>query len=503
MDQATRDVQASFLAHHNETRSHLAHVQHTMLNQMSIANLSLTDNINSVNDRIAQLNANLPSMLSSTIQQVLMMPRVPKNITTSNTMMYLGGATEQMSCLQQPSVPNHFILPNRIIPGQISMTQALTLLSKLITLSFSIALGILLHELYRFFLTVLFLFPQLASYLRVLRSIPRSVSLYLQDNINFEDVLGRLHSLQFEQFRHWRVFESLLVCTFEDVPGRDKVLKGHYRLVNAKNQGRVLNASNWSQSVLPNTRIVMFVQVVAIDSELGRCPRCSSTVEKLNEEQSRCGGCELIYSCSPVPKTEPGASMRPRESINKPQRANLNINESQRHGHLGEPRKNSDSEQSKPKNRSSPSAGHQRHPFPKDKSSQERKRQNIEQSKRRMQARLQGRVEGRVEAAERGQKIQAKSQATSLEKQELRFFRRIYGVAVRSRRSRDVRIHQGDSNSKIAKISDLSPKWRPEDWVLEHSSRRHIVRSYPYFARDERSQELKFNFYRKARVRIL
>jgi hypothetical protein len=56
------------------------------------------------------------------------------------------------------------------------------------------------------------------------------------DNITFEDALGRMQSLQFQQFRHRTVFEVSLRCKLDNLPGMRKVLSGEYVLTTPKHR---------------------------------------------------------------------------------------------------------------------------------------------------------------------------------------------------------------------------------------------------------------------------
>jgi hypothetical protein len=77
---------------------------------------------------------------------------------------------------------------------------------------------------------VLRVWPQLLLAWRVLQRFPPTISLVLHDNIAFEDVFGRIHSLQYQQFKHWRVFKHSLEESFKGFPGSKRVHT--YRLVS-------------------------------------------------------------------------------------------------------------------------------------------------------------------------------------------------------------------------------------------------------------------------------
>jgi hypothetical protein len=80
----------------------------------------------------------------------------------------------------------------------------------------------------------------------VMPVLPQAISLVLHGNMMFEDALGRVQSLQYQQFKHWTVFETSLPCVFANAPGMKKVLDGHF-VLTASAPARTLTASNWTQ----------------------------------------------------------------------------------------------------------------------------------------------------------------------------------------------------------------------------------------------------------------
>lgn len=528
--QAARDAQAAFSANRDESRLHLAGVQQTILSQISDGNLGLINNIDSINDRLVQLQNSIPSLLTAAVQQARAPPPISNNLAASREISDLRATLETLSCPQWQSPLARGTLQMSVVPSQVTTTQALALLFQLFTSGLSKILGKVLRGLHHFFQVILLLFPQLAVYFRVLRSIPRSASLLLRDNIEFEDVLGRIHSLQFEQFRHWRVFKSLLLCTFENVPGRDKVRKGQYSLVNAKVQGQILNAANWNQLVRPRAEIIMFVKMVATESVLGSCPRCSAVVDKADKGQSQCGGCGLTYSCCSGLENTTKTTTHHKERSHRGVEAGSVADQSQQRENQWTRQRDSNSESPKRDDRLSPSKNPQsyssdftrRQYSPQGRYSlRHRKRQAVESSSKR-------RMETRLEAAEKDRMLEAKARAANLEIQErldMRFFKRIETVVVRKKRSIDVQINQsksqphtardldvssgsrsqinqGRSYSRTARDLDISPRSRSPDLIIEYNNGRHVTRQYPYFARDEKSQKMVFDCFRTECVRI-
>lgn len=78
------------------------------------------------------------------------------------------------------------------------------------------------------------IYPNLILFLSFTRSVPRPLPGLFPDNIHFEDVLGRVHKLQYEHFKYWQVFKTMLECKFQGLPGSTKVLQGQYKVFNVK-----------------------------------------------------------------------------------------------------------------------------------------------------------------------------------------------------------------------------------------------------------------------------
>lgn len=88
-------------------------------------------------------------------------------------------------------------------------------------------------------------------------SIPAKPNLGIQDSFCFTDALGRTRVLQYEWFKHWEVFESMLKCNFKDCPGEGKILLGQYHVMNAKRRGSIIDRFRWEQSVFPGSEVNM------------------------------------------------------------------------------------------------------------------------------------------------------------------------------------------------------------------------------------------------------
>lgn len=143
-------------------------------------------------------------------------------------------------------------------------------------------------------------------YQLVLQRLPQAISLVLHDNITFEDALGRTQSLQFQQFRHWEVFEASLRCTFESVPGKQKVLSGQYVLTSLK-QAQYITPQTWSTAIQPGIVIRMAMLMQHLKAVKSQCPRCMSFVQSTTESEYYCEDCRVEFA---LRRGEPSLSVQ-------------------------------------------------------------------------------------------------------------------------------------------------------------------------------------------------
>ena len=132
---------------------------------------------------------------------------------------------------------------------------------------------------------------------RMMRVLPRALSSMLQDSIRFEDALGRIHNLQYQQFRNWSIFEAMVKCHFEGVPGNGRVLRRQYVLRSPRISQERLVAANWDRQVIPGMTVVMAINVKEYENRSESCPRCSSSnISSWPATGSRCFPCGLVFS---------------------------------------------------------------------------------------------------------------------------------------------------------------------------------------------------------------
>jgi hypothetical protein len=162
------------------------------------------------------------------------------------------------------------------------------------------------QHLVRFLFVVLKeMLPHVLVFLKVLQQIPRAVSLVLEDNIRFEDALGRIQSLQYQHFKHWTVFEACLRCTFINTPGMQKVLQGQFVLICPSVAKSVLDATNWEKYASPGMAVTMSMSISTILTPSGRCPRgCVARRTAVSSSEFRCTACDLTFSVRHAPQED-------------------------------------------------------------------------------------------------------------------------------------------------------------------------------------------------------
>ena len=138
-----------------------------------------------------------------------------------------------------------------------------------------------------------------ALLLKIQASMPQRIESPSQDAIHFQDVLGRTKDLPYIYFHHWTVFEAMLRCDFEGVPGEQKVLNGDYVLMNGLIQGLEIDKDAWEQLVFPGSQVSMSVIIKALCAENAAvCLRAGCSGAPINTSGGpvlRCSLCGLVF----------------------------------------------------------------------------------------------------------------------------------------------------------------------------------------------------------------
>lgn len=201
-----------------------------------------------------------------------------------------------LSSLQQTLAPTSVTKNEPRVSSRISFTLTIptfTNCAHKIMWALNLAIMVCVLKLRGFLLALPHAF--MAAY--VMGTLPSRISTLLSDNLSFEDALGRVLSLQFQQFRHWPTFEANLRCHFADSPGLQKVLDGKFVLTSPSYPGVRLDATNWNQKVRQRMVVFMSISIESILAKPRACPRgCGVRTISSSVSESRCLDCNLLFS---------------------------------------------------------------------------------------------------------------------------------------------------------------------------------------------------------------
>ncbi|KAF4464232.1 hypothetical protein FALBO_8937 [Fusarium albosuccineum] len=113
------------------------------------------------------------------------------------------------------------------------------------------------------------LFPHLMTFYRWLSTtITTPPMLIVAESINFEDVLGRKVTLQYDFFRHWPNFNAFLHSQFQNCPGESYVAKKQYYILDAQTTDHVDSDVElaWRAMALPGCEISMNAQDLGVEA---------------------------------------------------------------------------------------------------------------------------------------------------------------------------------------------------------------------------------------------
>ena len=117
--------------------------------------------------------------------------------------------------------------------------------------------------------------------LQIQGDITRPPTMLLQDNIWFEDAMGRVRRLPYTWFRHWEVFEAMLQAEFKDMPGSLRVTGGLYAISEYNKLDNPINKAKWSTTVSPGSKLSMSMLLAAPLRRGNRCPRPNCDAQML------------------------------------------------------------------------------------------------------------------------------------------------------------------------------------------------------------------------------
>ncbi|KAJ4579705.1 hypothetical protein HRR86_003057 [Exophiala dermatitidis] len=136
-----------------------------------------------------------------------------------------------------------------------------------------------------------------------------SPHLQVQDNILFEDVLGRSKLLPYEFFQHIDMVDTFLRNHFKGLPGEDRVGQKAYVLLDMGSGGSEIAPEEWRNTIFPGAKVEMSILLENIYSSRGsRCPKadCSGCLSNMSARRRHCNTCSFWIAAlnKPMPIAE-------------------------------------------------------------------------------------------------------------------------------------------------------------------------------------------------------
>ncbi|KAL9110724.1 MAG: hypothetical protein Q9227_004716 [Pyrenula ochraceoflavens] len=257
LQRQANQVQQTLSTNQSATTSQLATIESSVCENT----LTITDVVSSelqpVSTALAKMERLVPRLVEDELQQRL------HQQSSNDSSATVDGAFEILVAIDEvrqflEALRRSSELPAKVQP---STTDLIAALSRSLASDFAKAYRVIALKLLCLFKILLLLWPKLAVLFRVLRCIPRSVTLLLEDNIYFEDFLGNIHSLQFQYFKHWDLFEKMVQHQLRSTPFYESLSDIEYQLFQSKKSGFDLTAKNWNQLIQPSMKISMSLRL--------------------------------------------------------------------------------------------------------------------------------------------------------------------------------------------------------------------------------------------------
>ncbi|TVY49065.1 hypothetical protein LOCC1_G001366 [Lachnellula occidentalis] len=126
--------------------------------------------------------------------------------------------------------------------------------------------------------TLIYLGPHFLLFMLTFKELGSRIPKMLlgNNNILFEDVLGRRKYLPVEFFQHYNVFNTFLRESFTGVPGQRYVFNQQYRLTDSRNE--LVDSTIWKQTIEKRSKIMMAVILGKLTEDEISCPSSSCSL---------------------------------------------------------------------------------------------------------------------------------------------------------------------------------------------------------------------------------
>ena len=113
-----------------------------------------------------------------------------------------------------------------------------------------------------------------ALLLRLQGQIPQNLRMPTTTLFYFQDVLGRVHDLPYDWFRHWDIFAAMLKHVFRSLPGEKYISQNRYCLRRSGLNHPIIRESTWDNNIFPGIMVQMAILIRS--SFTMSCTRCGS-----------------------------------------------------------------------------------------------------------------------------------------------------------------------------------------------------------------------------------
>ena len=112
-----------------------------------------------------------------------------------------------------------------------------------------------------------------ALLLRLQGQVPQTLRMPANALFYFQDVLGRVHELPYDWFKHWGIFAAMLEQIFRGLPGEEHVSQNRYYLRRSGLKHRRIRKSTWNNNIFPGTNVQMAILIPGSYDTMS-CARC-------------------------------------------------------------------------------------------------------------------------------------------------------------------------------------------------------------------------------------
>ena len=123
-----------------------------------------------------------------------------------------------------------------------------------------------------------------ALLLRLQGQMPQTPRMPTNSLFYFQDVLGRVHKLPCDWFRHWDIFAAMLKHIFKSLPGEEYISQNRYYLRKSGLNHPRIRESTWNNNIFPGITVQMAI-LIPRRQYTKTCARCGCSRISENLQQ--------------------------------------------------------------------------------------------------------------------------------------------------------------------------------------------------------------------------